>query len=78
MDDYLAKLKKVIAEKAAVEPTDVKLESYFEDDLNMGEMELMELFDEVEEKFAVELTEDDRDACMTVEDLIDLFVEKLD
>lgn len=78
MNEYLGKLKKIIAEKSAVEATDIKTTDYFEDDLNMGEMELMDLFDEVEEKFAIEITEDERDSISTVEELADLLVEKLE
>ena len=51
--------------------------SFFEDDLNVGEMELLEILSELEEMFQVELVSE-QENIVTVQDLIDLLSEKID
>lgn len=77
MTDYLNKIKNLIAEKAGVEPSEVTKDSYFEDDLNVGEMELVEILSELEEMFHVELL-DHKENIGSVSDLLDLLAEKLE
>lgn len=77
MTDYFLKIKKIISEKAGVLPEEVKRDSYFEDDLNIGEMELVEILQELEELFQTDLIEH-KDDIESVADLLDLLAEKLD
>ncbi|NMB91611.1 hypothetical protein GYA37_02045 [candidate division WWE3 bacterium] len=76
MSDYYPKVKKVIAEKTGLEPSEINAESYFEDDLNIGEMELIEILEELEEIFHVDLIEDS-DNFITVQDLVDALEEHI-
>ncbi|MFZ2664001.1 MAG: phosphopantetheine-binding protein [Patescibacteria group bacterium] len=76
MSDYYPKVKKVIAEKTGLEPSEISTESYFEDDLNVGEMELMEILEELEETFHVDLIEDS-DSFVTVQDVVDALEEHI-
>ena len=75
--EYFAKTKKVIEEKAGVSPSEIHESSFFEDDLNVGEMELLEILSELEEMFHVELVSE-QENIVTVQDLIDLLSEKID
>ena len=75
--DYETKVKDLISAKTGVEPDEIQDESYFEDDLNIGELELNEIFDEIEEKFEVDLSEE-RDEFETFNDLISALNEKLE
>lgn len=77
MSEYLPQVKRIIAEKAGVDVHEVTYESYFEDDLNVGEMELVEILSEIEEALQVELM-DEKDNIESVGDLLDLLSEKLD
>jgi acyl carrier protein len=76
MSDYYPKVKKVIAEKTGLEPSEISTESYFEDDLNVGEMELMEILEDLEETFHVDLIEDS-DSFVTVQDVVDALEEHI-
>lgn len=76
MSDYYPKVKKIIAEKTGLEPSEISTESYFEDDLNVGEMELMEILEELEETFHVDLIEDS-DSFVTVQDVVDALEEHI-
>ena len=76
MSDYLGKIKKVITEKAGLESSEISSESYIGDDLNIGDMELLEILEELEETFHVELIERS-DSFETVQDIIDLLEEKI-
>jgi acyl carrier protein len=77
MTDYLNEIKKVISHKAGVELSEVTKESFFEDDLNIGEMELIEILEELEEKYHTDLVEE-RENIISVNDLLDIMSEKLD
>ncbi len=77
MSTYLTKLKKIISEKTGLELADITEDSYFEDDLNISEMELMEILDEVEESLHVDIS-DERDSLESVGELLELLSEKLD
>ena len=76
MSDYLGKIKKVIAEKTGLESSEISSESYIGDDLNIGDMELLEILEELEETFHVELIERS-DSFETIQDIIDLLEEKI-
>ncbi|HAI62789.1 MAG: acyl carrier protein [candidate division WWE3 bacterium GW2011_GWF2_41_45] len=75
--EYFAKTKKVIEEKTGVSPGDIHEGSFFEDDLNIGEMELLEILSELEEMYRVDLVSEQENIA-TVQDIIDLLSEKID
>jgi acyl carrier protein len=75
--DYLKDLKKVIEEKTGLDPSEITVDSFFEDDLNVGEMELLDIISEVEEKYHVEIMRF-RDDITTVQDLLDLLTEEIE
>ena len=76
MTDYLGKIKKVISEKIGIEPSEINAESFIEDDLNIGEMDLLEILEELEEIFQIELIEHSK-SFETVQDIIDVLEEKI-
>lgn len=75
--DYEKTSKEIISAKAGLEPDEITGSSFFGDDLNIGEMELNEIFDEIEEKFEVDLSEE-RKGFETFGDLIGALNEKLE
>ncbi len=75
--DYTAKIKKVIADKAGVEIHEVHEESFFEDDLNLGDMELIDILESLEEEFHIELVED-KENFETVGDLVEAVSEQVE
>ncbi|EKD95428.1 MAG: hypothetical protein ACD_24C00490G0002 [uncultured bacterium] len=77
MTSYLNKVKKIIEDKTGLDPSEISLESYFEEDLNISEMELLEILEEIEELFNLDLTSE-KENIETVGDLIELLEEHLD
>jgi acyl carrier protein len=75
--EYFKDIKKVIEEKTGLEPEEITADLYFEDDLNLGEIELLEILNELEEKYHTELV-DEKDKIETVQDLVDLLLEKIE
>lgn len=59
-------LKQVIVEQLDVEPTEVKPEASFTDDLNADSLDLVELIMALEEKFNVKISDDDARSIRTV------------
>jgi acyl carrier protein len=75
--EYFKEIKKIIEEKTGLEPSEITADSFFEDDLNLGEMELIEILNELEEKYHTDLMEE-KDNIDTVQDLIDLLSEQVE
>lgn len=75
--DYVKKIKRIIAEKTGHEIDEIDEGMYFEDDLNLGEMELVDILSEIEDIFHVELL-DRKDEIETVGDLIDMVYEQVE
>ena len=76
MADYFGKIKKVIAEKTGLEQAEISQDSFIADDLNIGEMELLEILEELEDNFHVNLIEESG-SFETVQDIIDLLEEHI-
>ncbi|MBT7349219.1 hypothetical protein HN803_00265 [candidate division WWE3 bacterium] len=75
--DYIVKVKEIISKHAGIEIEEIKAESFFEEDLNIGELELNEIYQEIEETLEVDLSEE-RKEFETFEDLVGALNEKLD
>lgn len=78
MDKYANRINAVIVEKSGVDPDEITVESYFEDDLNISELELYEITDALEEEYQIEIDEDEREKIVTVKNLVHLVTEKLE
>ena len=59
-------LKQVVVEQLDVEPSEVKLEASFTEDLNADSLDLVELIMALEEKFNVKISDDDARTIRTV------------
>ena len=65
------KVKKIIAEKLGVDPSDVVPEASFVDDLGADSLDLVELIMSMEEAFEIEISDEDAENLKTVQDAID-------
>lgn len=77
MSDYIKKVKQIISNKAGVDINEVSNEEYFEEDLNIGELELIEILSEIEDVLKVNLM-DKKNDIECVQDLVDILAEKLE
>ncbi len=75
--NFKEKVKQVIAQKAGVEAREVLDDMFFGDDLNLGDLELTEILEELEDLFKVDLL-DEQSELESVKDLLDTLEEKLD
>lgn len=78
MKEILEKIKTVISERTGFEKNEIKLDSYFMDDLNINEMELAEIIGELEEMFTVELDDIELEDIKTVSDLVHAITDKIE
>ena len=64
-------VKKIIADKLSVELDEVVPAASFVDDLGADSLDLVELIMSIEEEFDVEISDDDAEKLITVQDAMD-------
>ena len=78
IEEIFQTMRELVAEHFAVEPTEVKMETVFEEDLGADSVDLVELVMAMEESFGVgETQEDDLNGLKTVGDAVNYLVGKL-
>jgi len=70
------KVKETLVEILGVKEEDIKMESKFVDDLGADSLDLVELIMSFEEKFGVEISDEDAEKIITVKDAIDYIDKK--
>ena len=69
--DVAAMVKQIIAEQLGVEEAEIKNESHFVDDLGADSLDQVELVMAFEEKFGIEIPDDEAEKITTVQTAID-------
>ena len=70
------KIKDIISEQLGVDPTRVKPEASFIDDLGADSLDIVELVMAMEEEFDLEIPDEDAEKLRTVADVTKYLVEK--
>lgn len=65
-DDILAQLRPIVADQLGVDENDVKEDASFTDDLNADSLDLVEMIMSLEEKFNVDISDEDAEQIKTV------------
>jgi acyl carrier protein len=65
------KLKEVLVEVLGAKDEDIKAESKFVDDLGADSLDLVELIMALEDKFGVEISDEDAEKIISVKDVLD-------
>lgn len=65
------KVRKIIADKLSVDPAEVVPEATFVDDLGADSLDLVELIMSMEEEFDIEISDDDSEKMIKVQDAYD-------
>ncbi len=65
-EEILTQLRPIIAEQLGVEEADVKEDASFTDDLNADSLDLVEMIMSLEEKFHVQINDEDAEQIKTV------------
>lgn len=68
-------VKAVIVEQLSVNESEVKLESKFVDDLGADSLDVVELVMALEEKFEIEIPDEEAEKISTVKDVVE-YIEK--
>lgn len=69
-------VKAVIVEQLSVNENEVKLESRFVDDLGADSLDVVELVMALEEKFEIEIPDEEAEKIATVKDVVDYIESK--
>jgi acyl carrier protein len=65
-EEILTQLRPIIAEQLGVEESEVKEDASFTDDLNADSLDLVEMIMSLEEKFHVQINDEDAEQIKTV------------
>ncbi|MFZ3385848.1 MAG: acyl carrier protein [Candidatus Hydromicrobium sp.] len=65
------KLKKILIDVLGAKEEDIKAESKFVDDLGADSLDLVELIMAFEDKFEIEISDEDAEKIVTVKDTLD-------
>ena len=68
-------VKSVIVEQLSVNSEEIKLESSFVEDLNADSLDVVEMIMALEEKFGIEIPDQDAESMKTVQDVV-AYIEK--
>jgi len=78
MDEYLKKIIAIVINKTGMDPEEISEDSYFEDDLNIGELDLIEIIGALEEEYKIEFEEEEKANLKSIMDLVEVVVEKVE
>lgn len=72
------RVKKIIVEQLGVDENEVVATASFVEDLNADSLDLVELIMSLEEEFGLEISDEDAEKIVTVQDAIDYINEHLE
>ncbi|MDI6851560.1 MAG: acyl carrier protein [bacterium] len=75
--DIFATLKEIIVDKLSVSEDQIKPESRFMEDLGADSLDVVELVMAIEEKFGIEIPDEDAEKIRTVQDAINYIKAKI-
>ena len=78
MKEYINRIIAIIIDKTGVDPDEISEESYFEDDLNVDEIELLEIIGFIEEEYQMSFEKEEKEKVKSVMDLVEIVFEKVE
>jgi len=76
-EEIFEQVKEVIADRLGVDPDEIKWESRLVEDLGADSLDNAELVMNLEEKFGIEIPDEDQTKIQTIEDIVNYIEEKL-
>jgi acyl carrier protein len=74
-EEILTQLKPVVAEQLGVDESEVREDASFTEDLNADSLDLVELIMSLEEKFGLQISDEDAEKLTTVGEAVDFISE---
>ena len=74
-EEILAQLKPVVAEQLGVDESEVREDASFTEDLNADSLDLVELIMSLEEKFGLQISDEDAEKLTTVGEAVEFISE---
>lgn len=75
MSDYIPQVIKVVADQFSVDPSEVRPESSFQDDLGADSLDLVELIMAMEEEFDIKIDDEAAQKIKTVQNAADYIAD---
>ena len=78
MSDTFDRIKNLVAEHLDIEESKVKPDSSFDDDLGADSLDSVEIIMALEEDFEIEITDEEAQALITIQNAVDFVDEKIE
>lgn len=76
-EDIIAGLAEIVEEVTGIEPSEVTLDKSFVDDLDIDSLSMVEIAVQTEDKYGVEIPDEDLNSLRTVRDAVE-YIQKLE
>ena len=77
-EEVYDQVREILVERLDIDEGDVALEASLRDDLKADSLDLVELIMDLEERFAIKISDDEAQSIGTVGDAVDFIIERAD
>jgi acyl carrier protein len=71
------KVKRILAERLEIDPSEIRPDAQFINDLGADSLDIVELLMSLEDEFDIEISDDEAEQIMTVKDAVEFITKRL-